>query len=91
MVFTLLIAGSLLMQAAAAPQKAPAGEASKRATERIRALQQEADELAARERTLLGELRNGSIDEFGDVLGAIALYGGILVVFLGTRALPKTD
>jgi hypothetical protein len=39
---------------------------------------------------LLGELRSGSIDEFEDVLGAIALYGGIVVVFLGTRALPKT-
>ena len=40
---------------------------------------------------LLGELRAGSIDEFADVLGAIALYGGILIIFLGTRGLPKTD
>ena len=62
MVFTLLIAGSLLMQAEAAAQDRPAGEASKRATERIRALQQEADELAARERTLLVELRKLEVD-----------------------------
>jgi hypothetical protein len=39
---------------------------------------------------LLSELRAGSLDEFADVIGAIVLYGGIVVVFLGTRALPKT-
>ena len=47
---------------AAAPQDRNALDTAKRAGERIRALQREADELAARERTLLVELRKLEVD-----------------------------
>jgi septal ring factor EnvC (AmiA/AmiB activator) len=44
------------------PQDRSTAEASKRAADRIRALQREADDLAARERTLLGELRQLEVE-----------------------------
>ncbi len=58
--FTALLLVGLL--AHAAPQDRSTADASKRAAERIRALQREADELLARERSLLGELRQLDIE-----------------------------
>lgn len=60
MMIALLLASGLLLQAA--PQDRSTVEASKRAADRIRALQREADELLARERTLLGELRKLEVE-----------------------------
>ena len=61
MLSALLLAGGLVV-AQASPQDRGAAEASKRAAERIRALQREADDLLARERTLLVELRRLEVD-----------------------------
>src|SRR4029450_9615502 len=44
------------------PQDRTAGDSAKRAAERIRALQREAEDLVARERTLLVELRQLEVD-----------------------------
>jgi septal ring factor EnvC (AmiA/AmiB activator) len=60
MTMALLLASGLLLQTA--PQDRGTAEASKRAADRIRALQREADELLARERTLLGELRKLEVE-----------------------------
>ena len=66
-----LLGGSLVWQpglGARGPQQPPSAEQrrvermSQRATDRVRALQTEADELASRERTLLGEIRQLEID-----------------------------
>ena len=66
MVLMLVVAAGLLMQTPAAQTPAaPQGTAvdtAKRAGERIRALQREAEELVARERTLLTELRKLEVD-----------------------------
>jgi murein hydrolase activator len=66
MVLMLVVAAGLLMQTPAAqPPGAPPGTAvdtAKRAGERVRALQREAEELVARERTLLTELRKLEVD-----------------------------
>jgi murein hydrolase activator len=59
-IFGLVFASALLAQSP--PQVRGPADASKRATERIRALQREADDLAARERTLLGELRQLEVE-----------------------------
>jgi septal ring factor EnvC (AmiA/AmiB activator) len=76
MVAALLLAAALLPQTA--PQDRTAAEASKRAAERIRGLQREADDLLARERTLLVELRTLEVDrqikveELGTIEGEAA-------------------
>ena len=66
-----LLGGSLVWQpglGARGPQQPPSAEQrrvermSQRAADRVRALQTEADELASRERTLLGEIRQLEID-----------------------------
>ncbi len=62
MFLTLALTVALLMQAAPVPQDRGAGDSAKRAAERIRALQRESDELVARERTLLVELRKLEVD-----------------------------
>jgi hypothetical protein len=38
---------------------------------------------------LLNDLRGGFVDGI-DILGAIVYYGGIVIVFLGARSLPKS-
>lgn len=57
-----LAALAVAASAAAQPQDRGVADATKRAADRIRALQREADELLARERTLLEELRKLEID-----------------------------
>jgi murein hydrolase activator len=64
-VSALLLAGVLLGQTVVrvqAPDPAHATSLSRRATDRIRALQREADALAARERGLLGDLRRLEVE-----------------------------
>lgn len=61
MLTLLLLAGGLLV-AESAPQDRSAADASKRAADRIRALQREADDLLARERTLLDDLRKLEVE-----------------------------
>jgi len=56
-----LVIGSALLAQAPSQDRA-AAEASKRAGDRIRALQREADDLAAKERTLLVELRKLEVE-----------------------------
>src|SRR5688500_12488246 len=51
-----------LTSVATLPAQSPAPDPAKRAAERIRALQREADDLLAREKTLLVELRKLEID-----------------------------
>ncbi len=58
----LLRLGSERVHGARRPRTATAADAAKRAEERMRALQREADELLARERTLLVELRKLEVD-----------------------------
>ena len=53
---------ALTLTGQAAPQDRANAEAARRAEQRIRALQQEADELLAREKSLLGELRKLEVD-----------------------------
>ena len=62
MLATIFIALGLFVAQAAPPQDRAAADASKRAADRIRALQREADELLARERTLLDELRKLEVE-----------------------------
>ena len=88
-----LLGGTLVWQpglAARGGQQPPSAERqrverlSQRAMDRVRALQTEADELASRERTLLGEIRRLEIDrqirteEFGVIDGDLAETTGQL-------------
>jgi septal ring factor EnvC (AmiA/AmiB activator) len=58
----IVLAVSCTVAVAQAPDRAQADAAAQRAAARMRALQREADALAAQERTLLGELRKLEID-----------------------------
>jgi septal ring factor EnvC (AmiA/AmiB activator) len=60
MLMSFLLAAGLLVQAA--PQDRAAADPAKRAADRIRALQREADDLLARERSLLVELRQLEVE-----------------------------
>jgi septal ring factor EnvC (AmiA/AmiB activator) len=53
---TLVLAGALTAVSAQAPDRSRAEDLARKASERIRALQREADELAARERSVLADL-----------------------------------
>jgi septal ring factor EnvC (AmiA/AmiB activator) len=53
---------SALVSAAQAPERARTEALSRRASERLQALQREADKLTAEERTLLGDLRKLEVD-----------------------------
>jgi septal ring factor EnvC (AmiA/AmiB activator) len=59
---TVLVLTGVVLVAQPPPQDRGAADASRRAAERIRALQKEADDLLARERTLLEELRRLEVD-----------------------------
>ena len=56
------VVGTLAVAQAQAPDRARTEALARRATERLQALQREADRLAAEERTLLGELRKLEIE-----------------------------
>src|SRR5947209_15562090 len=57
-----VIVGSALIAFAQLPERARTEELARRATERLQALQHEADRLASEERTLLGDLRRLEVD-----------------------------
>jgi len=57
-----LLAGTLLSAGSQAPDRSQADALDQRAAARIRDLQREADELASRERTLIGELRRLEVE-----------------------------
>src|SRR2546428_101192 len=57
-----VIVGSALIAFAQLPERARTEELARRATERLQALQREADRLASEERTLLGDLRKLEIE-----------------------------
>lgn len=60
---TVLVMATLALSAQSpSPNDQSAADASKRAADRIRALQKESDALASQERTLLGELRKLEVD-----------------------------
>ena len=97
-VFLLASALSLMLQAQ--PAERPRAEAlAQRATDRLQALQKEADRLAADERTLLGDLRKLEVDRqikagldglTGDQIGALVIaYEPVWAIGTGRNATPQ--
>ena len=94
--FAPIITASVFAQTLAAP--GPSAELSRRATERLRALHEEADNLAADERTVLGQLRQLELErqirseevrqadaEVAVVVDQIAVTDGQITQFVSDR------
>jgi septal ring factor EnvC (AmiA/AmiB activator) len=88
-----LVALAPALLAQSSPDRARAETLARRATERLRALQQEADALASQERTLLGDLRKLDVDRQLKVeeLRQIAFDSAQVATELSTNAQRTRD